>query len=42
MTECIWNIPWEREVCSGDSEEIRDDGLQGHNLTYGIEPEAIK
>ena len=30
------------QVCSRDSEEIRDDGLQGHNHTYGIEPEAIE
>ena len=30
-----------REVCSGDPEEIRDHGLQGHDHTYGIEPESI-
>ena len=31
-----------REVCSGDPEEIRDDEMQGHGHTYGIEIEAIK
>ena len=31
-----------REVCSGDPEEVQDDGLQGHDYTYGIEPEAIE
>ena len=28
MAECIWNIPWTREVCSGDPEKVRDDGLK--------------
>ena len=42
MVECRWNIRWIREVCSGDSEEVRDDGMQGHGHTYGIEPEAIE
>ena len=23
---CGWNIPWTREVCSRDSEEVWDDG----------------
>ena len=32
----------QREVCSRDTEDIWDDGLQGHNHTYGIEPEAIE
>ena len=32
---------WTREVCSRDPEEVQDDGLQGHEHTYGIEPEAI-
>ena len=36
------NLPWTREVWSRDSEEIWDDGLQGHNHTYGTEPEAIE
>ena len=34
--------PWIREVCGRDLEEIRDDGLQGHDRTYGIELEAIE
>ena len=42
VTECGWNIPWTREVCSRYPEEIRDDGLQGHEHTYGIEPKAIE
>ena len=33
---------WTREVCSRDPEEAWDDGLQGHDHTYGIEPEAIE
>ena len=32
---------WTREVCSRDPEEVQDDGLQGHEHTYGIEHEAI-
>ena len=36
------NIPWIREVCSRNPEEVQDDGLQGHDHTYGIEPEAIE
>ena len=42
MAECEWNLPWIREVCSRDPEEVKDDGLQGHDHTYGIEPEAIE
>ena len=42
MAKYIWNIPQTREVCSRDPEEVWDDGLQGHNHTYGIEPEAIE
>ena len=42
MKVCRWNLPWRREVWSGDPEEVRDDGLQGHDHTYGIEPEAIE
>ena len=39
----VWqNIPETREVCSRDPEEVRDDGPQGHDHTYGIEPEAIE
>ena len=30
---------WTREVCS---REVQDDGLQGHDHTYGIEPKAIE
>ena len=28
MAECGWNLPQTREVCSRDSEEVWDDGLQ--------------
>jgi len=39
----VWqNLPGTREVCSRDPEEVQDDGLQGHDHTYGIEPEAIE
>ena len=39
----VWqNIPRTREVCSRDPEEVQDDGLQGHDHTYGIELEAIE
>ena len=41
MAECRWNLPWTREVCIRDLEEVWDDGLQIHGHTYGIEPEAI-
>ena len=38
----VWNnIPGTRELYGRDLEEIWDDGLQGHDHTYGIEPEAI-
>ena len=40
VEECRWNLPWTREVCSRDPEEVQDDGLHDH--TYGIEPEAIE
>ena len=40
--ECGWNIPQTREVCSRDPEEVEDDGLQGHDHTYGIKPKAIE
>ena len=33
---------WTREVRSRDPEEVQDHGLQGHDHTYGIEPEAIE
>ena len=39
---CRWNLLGTREVCSRDPEEVRDDGLQGHDHTYGIKPEAIE
>ena len=42
VVECGWNLPQTREVCSKYLEEIWDDGLQGLNHTYGIEPEAIE
>ena len=33
---------WKREVCSRDPKEFYDDGLHGHNHTYGIEREATE
>ena len=42
VVECGWNLPGTREVCIRDPEEVHDDGLQGHDHTYGIEPEAIE
>ena len=42
VVECRWNLPWTREVCSRDPEEVWDDGLQGHDHTYGIEPKSIE
>ena len=33
---------WTREVCNRDREEAQEGGLQGHDHTYGIEPEAIE
>ena len=41
VVECGWNLPRTMEVCSRDPEEVPNDGLQGHEHTYGIEPEAI-
>ena len=38
VAECRWNLPWTREVCSSDPEEVQDDGLHDH--TYSIEPDA--
>ena len=39
----VWqNLPGTREVCSRDPEEVQDDGLQGHDHTYGIKPEATE
>ena len=40
VAECGWNLPWTREVCSRDPEEVQDDGLHDH--TYGTEHEAIE
>ena len=42
VAECGWNIPGTREVCNRDLEEVWDDGIQGHDHTYGIEHEAIE
>ena len=42
VVECRWNIPWIREVCSRDPEEVWDDGLQGHDHTYCIKLESIE
>ena len=30
------------KVCNRDPEEVWDDRLQGHDYTYGIEPESIE
>ena len=38
VAECGWNLPWKREVCNRDPEEVWDDGLQVYGHTYGIEP----
>ena len=27
VEECRWNLPWTREVCSREPEEVQDDGL---------------
>ena len=40
--KCRWNLPWTREVCSRDLEEVQDGVLQGHDHTYGVEHEAIE
>ena len=42
MVECRWNFLGTREIYGRDPEEVRDDGVQGHDHTYGIEPEAIE
>ena len=42
VAECGCNLPRKREVCSRDPQEVWDDVLQGHDHTYGIEPEAIE
>ena len=42
MEECVYNIPWKREVCSGDPEEVQDDGLQGHGHTYGLNMKLLR
>ena len=42
VAECRWNFPRTREVYDRNPEEIQDDGLQGHDHTYGIEPISIE
>ena len=42
MVECRWDFPRTREIYSRDPEEVWDDGVKGHDQTYGIEPEAIE
>ena len=42
VAECIWNLLETRKVCSRDPEEVQDDGLQGHDYTYGIKLETIE
>ena len=39
---CRWNLPWTREVCNRDLEEVWDDGLQSYGHTYGIELESVE
>ena len=41
VEKCGWNLPRTREVCNRDSKEVQDDGIKGHDHTYGIEHEAI-
>ena len=36
VAEYGWNLPWTREVCRRDPEEVWDDGLQDYGHTYGI------
>ena len=42
VVEYGWNLPRTREVWSKYLEEVWDNGMQGHDHTYGIEPEAIE
>ena len=42
VAECGWDLPRTREVCSKDPEEVWDNGLEGHDHTFGIKPEAVK
>ena len=35
------DFPGTREIYSRDPEEVWDDGLQGHDHTYGIEPKLL-
>ena len=42
VVEYGWNLPWTREVCSRDPEEVWDDGMQDYSHTNGIELEAIE
>ena len=42
VVECKWNLPGTRGVCNRDPEEVQDDGMQGHNHTYGSKLEAIE
>ena len=41
VAECEWNLPWIREVCSGDPEYVWDDGLQVHGHTYGMQQNLL-
>ena len=36
------SFPRTREIYGRDLEEVRDDGMQGHDHTYGIEHKAIE
>ena len=42
VAECRWNFPGTREIYNRYPEEVRDDGMQGHDHTHGIEYEASK
>ena len=41
MAKCRWNLPGTREVCDRDPEEVQDDGMQGHDHTYGFEHKLL-
>ena len=38
----VWQNADGISLWQGDPEEVQDNGLQGHDHTYGIEPEAIE
>ena len=42
VVECRWNVLGASEIYGINPKEIRDDGLEGHDHTYGIKPKAIE